>query len=176
MIVSPWYPVPPLGYGGIELVAYSLACELNRRGHEVSVIGQEGSKGPFTTVALADAGWTKQLGTREHVSRENLFLYRVREHLHANSYDVIHDHSGLTGILLDVVDCRPEPMVATLHGDLTQASGEFLSAIDDRVHLVAISKSQQSHAGGVRWGGMVYNAVDPAEFRRVAASEKEAYI
>jgi len=176
MIVSPWYPVPPLGYGGIELVAYNLACELNRRGHEVSVIGQEGSKGPFKTVAVANPSWTKQLGTREHSSRENLFHYRVREHLHANSYDIIHDHSGLTGILLDVVDCRPEPLVATLHGDLTQASGDFLAAIDDRVHLVAVSKSQQSHAAGVRWSGMVYNAVDPAEFRAVDASEKDDYI
>lgn len=176
MIVSPWYPVPPVGYGGIELVAYNLACELNRRGHEVSVLGQEGSKGPFRAVNLAGSSWTKQLGTREHVSRENLFLYRVREHLHTNAYDVIHDHSGLTGILLDVVDCRPEPMVATLHGDLTQASGEFLSAVDDRVHLVAISKSQQSHAGDVRWSAMVYNAVDPAEFRPVDHSEKQDYL
>ena len=176
MIVSPWYPVPPVGYGGIELVAYNLACELNRRGHEVSVLGQEGSKGPFKTVAVAASSWTKQLGTREHVSRENLFLYRVREHLHANAYDIIHDHSGLTGILLDVVDCRTEPMVATLHGDLTEASGEFLSAIDDRVHLVAISNSQKSHTGGVRWSGMVYNAVDPAEFRPVQVSEKVDYL
>ena len=176
LIVSPWYPVPPVGYGGIELVAYNLACEMARRGHEVSVLGQEGSKGPFKAVALAPADWTSQLGTREHVSRENLFLYRVREHLHATQYDLIHDHSGLTGILLDIVDARPEPMIATLHGDLTQASGEFLSAVDDLVHLVAISRSQQAHAGAVRWSGMVYNAVDPAEFRPVDPSEKQDYI
>jgi len=176
MIASPWYPIPPLGYGGIELVAYNLACELTRRGHEVSVLGMEGSKGPFKVVAVAASSWTKQLGTRDHVSRENLFLYRVREHLHANKYDIIHDHSGLTGILLDVVDGGQEPMVATLHGDLTQASGEFLTAIDDRVHLVAISRSQQAHAGDVRWSGMVYNAVDPAEFHPVDVSEKDAYI
>ena len=176
MIVSPWYPVPPVGYGGIELVAYNLACELSRRGHEVSVLGQEGSKGPFRTVDLAASSWSKQLGTREHVSRENLFLYRVREHLHANQYDIIHDHSGLTGILLDVVDCRPEPMVATLHGDLTQASGEFLSAVEDHVHLVAISRSQQSHAGDVRWSAVVYNAVDPGEFRPIDPSEKQDYL
>jgi len=53
MIVSPWYPVPPIGYGGIELMAYHLARELQRRGHEVSVIGQQGSKGPFETIAIA---------------------------------------------------------------------------------------------------------------------------
>ena len=41
-IVSPWFPVPPNGYGGIELMAYNLACELSNRGHQVTVIGRQG--------------------------------------------------------------------------------------------------------------------------------------
>ena len=58
MIVSPWFPVPPTGYGGIELVAFNLAQELHRRGHHVTVIGREGSVGPFDVAALAPAEWT----------------------------------------------------------------------------------------------------------------------
>src|ERR1700716_4228461 len=69
MIVSPWYPVPPKGYGGIELMAYQLARELQLRGHEVSVIGQQGSKGPFESIAIAPESWSSQLGTRDHLPR-----------------------------------------------------------------------------------------------------------
>jgi len=33
LVAPPWYSVPPLGYGGIELVVYLLAEELGRMGH-----------------------------------------------------------------------------------------------------------------------------------------------
>ena len=60
MIVSPWYPVPPVGYGGIELMAYNLARELHVRGHQVCVIGQQGTKGPFEVAAVAPESWSER--------------------------------------------------------------------------------------------------------------------
>src|ERR1700704_3297475 len=132
MIVSPWYPVPPTGYGGIELMAYHLASELQRRGHEVSVIGQQGSKGVFETIAIAPESWSSQLGTRDQLPRESLFLYRAYDLVRRRAFDVVHDHSGHTGILLAAPSRLQTPVVATLHGDLTEAEGEFLAAIDHR--------------------------------------------
>src|SRR4030081_2621960 len=137
MIVSPWYPVPPIGYGGIELMAYHLARELQRRGHEVSLIGQQGSKGPSETIAIAPESWSSQLGTRDQIPRESLFLYRAYDLIRRRAFDVVHDHSGLTGILLAATSRLQTPVVATLHGDLTEAEGEVLAAGDPRVHLGA---------------------------------------
>jgi len=160
MIVSPWYPVPPVGYGGIELMAYNLARELQLRGHQVCVIGQQGSKGPFEVAAVAPESWSEQLGTRDHQSRESLFLYRAY-HL----------------ILLGASSGLDTPIVATLHGDLTEAEGDFLAAVDRDVHLVAISRSQQSQVASVNWRRVVYNAVDPAEYQPVSkGDEKEDYL
>ena len=177
MIVSPWFPVPPSGYGGIELMAYHLARELHRRGHEVSLIGQQGSKGPFETIAIAPESWTSQLGTRDHVPRENLFLYRAYDLIRRRAFDVVHDHSGLTGILQAAGAGLSAPVVATLHGDLTEAEGEFLGAVDHRVHLVAISRAQQALVAGVNWRRIVYNAVDPADYRPITnAAEKDNYV
>ena len=167
MIVSPWYPVPPIGYGGIELMAYHLARELQSRGHEVSVIGQQGSKGPFETIAIAPESWSSQLGTRDQVARESLFLYRAYDLVRKRAFDVVHDHSGLTGILLAASTPLQTPVVATLHGDLTEAEGEFLGALDHRIHLVAISNAQQALVAGVDWRRVVYNAVDPADYTPV---------
>jgi glycosyltransferase involved in cell wall biosynthesis len=177
MIVSPWYPVPPVGYGGIELMAYNLARELQLRGHQVCVIGQQGSKGPFEVAAVAPESWSDQLGTRDQQSRESLFLHRAYHLVRKRAFDVIHDHSGLTGILLGASSGLDTPIVATLHGDLTEAEGDFLAAVDRDVHLVAISRSQQAQVADVNWRRVVYNAVDPAEYNPVYnLDEKEDYI
>ena len=173
MIVSPWYPVPPSGYGGIELMAYHLARELQLRGHEVSVIGQQGSKGPFETIAIAPESWSSQLGTRDQVPRENLFLYRAYDLIRRRAFDVVHDHSGLTGILMAASSLLQTPVVATLHGDLTEAEGEFLAAVDHRVHLVAISRAQQALVAGVDWRRVVYNAIDPADYTPITKRDEK---
>ena len=176
MIVSPWYPVPPVGYGGIELMAYNLACELQLRGHQVALIGQQGSKGPFETFAVAPESWSSQLGTLDQQARECLFLYRAYHLVRRMAFDVIHDHSGLPGILVGATSGLDTPVVATLHGSLTEAEGDFLAAVDGDVHLVAISHSQQEQVAGVKWRRVVYNAVDPSEYRPVRPEEKEDYL
>ncbi|HEY1455095.1 MAG TPA: glycosyltransferase family 4 protein [Candidatus Dormibacteraeota bacterium] len=177
LIVGPWFPVPPNGYGGIELMAYNLACELHRRGHQVSVIGRQGSKGPFETIPIAPESWAPQLGTRDHLPRELLFLYRAYELVRRRAFDVVHDNSGLTGILMAAATELQTPVIATLHGDLTEAEGEYLAAVDHRVHLVAISQAQKALVAGVDWRRVVYNAVDPAMYRAVTdPAEKGDYL
>jgi glycosyltransferase involved in cell wall biosynthesis len=176
MIVSPWYPVPPVGYGGIELMAYNLARELHLRGHQVAVIGQQGSKGPFETIAVAPESWSPQLGTRDQQARECLFLYRAYHLVRRRAFDAVHDHSGLPGILVGAASGLDTPVVATIHGSLTEAEGDFLAAVDGDVHLVAISRSQQDQVAGVKWRRVVHNAVDPSEYRPVRPEEKEDYV
>jgi len=176
LIVSPWYPVPPTGYGGIELMAYYLARELSQRSHSVTVIGRQGSQGPFETLALAPESWSKQLGTLDQTARHSLFLYRAYEIVRKRAFDVIHDHSGPPGILVGATSRLQAPVVATLHGALTEAEGEFLAAIDRQIHLVAISRAQQSMVAGVEWRGVVHNAVDASEYSPVAREEKDDYL
>jgi hypothetical protein len=64
----PWYPIPPHGYGGTELVVHLLHTELRRMGHEVLVVGADGS-GPGVE-ALAPASWGDDLGSRWQPLRE----------------------------------------------------------------------------------------------------------
>ncbi len=177
IIVSPWYPVPPKGYGGIELMAYNLARELSNRGHQVTVIGRQGSRGPFESMALAPVSWTKQLGTRDEVPRHHLFLYRAYEALRTRAFDVIHDNAGLTGILVATQARLQAPVVATIHGSLTEAEADFLRSVTRQVHLVAISRAQQASVAGVEWRGVVHNAIDPTQYSPITkASEKENYL
>jgi glycosyltransferase involved in cell wall biosynthesis len=111
------------------------------------------------------------------VPRESLFLYRAYELVRKRAFDVVHDHSGLTGILLAASTRLQTPVVATLHGDLTEAEAEFLGAVDHRVHLVAISNAQQALVAGVDWRRVVYNAVDPADYTPITnPAEKHNFL
>jgi glycosyltransferase involved in cell wall biosynthesis len=176
-VVTPWFAVPPAGYGGIELMAYNLARELQERGHQVTVICRQGSQGPFETVALAPESWSGDLGTKNHKAREELFLYRAYDFIQRRAFDVVHDHSGLTGILVAAAARPQPPVVATIHGDLTEHEGEFLAAVDHRVHMVAISKAQQALVAGVEWRGAVYNAIDAEVYKPITnRQEKEEYL
>ena len=177
IIVSPWFPVPPSGYGGIELMAFNLARELSGRGHQVTILGRQGSRGPFEALALAPESWTPQLGTLDQIPRENLFLYRAYETVRRRAFDIIHDNSGIGGILVAAQARLQAPVVATLHGALRESEGDFLSAVARQVHLVAISRAQQATVAGVEWSGVVHNAIDPAEYSPIIKpEEKENYL
>ena len=177
IIVSPWFPVPPQGYGGIELMAYNLGRELSSRGHHVTIIGRQGSQGPYESLALAPESWTRQLGTRDELARENLFLYRAYETVRRRAFDVIHDNSGMNGILVAAQSRLQAPVVATLHGALSEAEGDFLNAVDRQVHLVSISRAQQALVASVEWRGMVHNAINPEEYTPITKpEEKQDYL
>jgi glycosyltransferase involved in cell wall biosynthesis len=163
IIAPPWYPVPPTGYGGIEVVVYLLAHELARHGHEVTVIGRQGGRNDFELLALSPESWTASLGSRDHQAREATYVRRAYQVIRQRAFDIVHDNTGYLGLVVASLLQLQSAPVSTLHGDLTEADGHFLTAIDVDVALVAISRAQQATVAGVRWAGVVPNAVDERE-------------
>jgi glycosyltransferase involved in cell wall biosynthesis len=174
LVAPPWLPVPPGGYGGIELVVYLLARELQARGHQVTVFGRQGSAAELDVVALAPRSWHQDLGSRDQTARECLHVYRAYEIIRRRAFDVVHDHTSFTGMTVGAALRLPAPIVTTLHGDLTEAEGELLRALDQRAALVAITESQRNQVADVRWAGVVYNAVDADQFE--VSAEKDDYL
>jgi hypothetical protein len=126
VVAPPWYPLPPHGYGGIELVVTLLVRELRARGHSVLVFGAEGSD--LGTIACAPRGWGAHLGQLSGSARELTYLARVCRRLRsAGPLDVIHDHSGFAGLLTtSLLDVERDPRLTaaartgTGHDDLRQ--------------------------------------------------------
>src|SRR6202165_1954517 len=79
LISSPWYPVPPHGYGGIELVVGLLAAGLRKRGHQVHLFGAEGSEDG--TIVCAPKEWREDLGRPQMSRREAAYAGRVYRRL-----------------------------------------------------------------------------------------------
>ena len=158
IVAPPWYPLPPRGYGGTELVVHLLHTELRRLGHEVTVFGAEGSEAGVTM--LADAAWSHDLGGPVEAARQATYLARVYAAMSGRLFDVIHDHTGFEGLLLALESELAPVVVHTLHGELTEPMRTFYKEADQRARLCAISVSQAASAPALRLAGIVHNAVE----------------
>jgi glycosyltransferase involved in cell wall biosynthesis len=172
LLAPPWYPVPPRGYGGIELVVALLARELRTLGHRVTLFASEGSE---HAQECAPRGWGTALGMPRALPLEATYLARVMERLASlPRIDVIHDHSGPAGLLCAMV-AGLAPVVHTVHGPVDDEHLLFYREVAHDASLVAISAAQRDSAD-VRWAGVVHNAVDIERLRTGAPRRHDPYL
>lgn len=159
-IAPPWFTVPPHGYGGTERVVSELCEGLVRRGHEVTLFASGGSSTSARLVTpLPHPPPPAQLGS----APEDVF-HAVSAYLRAGEFDLIHDHTGLTGAAMGALLGGKPPVVVTNHGSWTPEVRRLHGLLGDRVGLVAISESQRRQNLEVPHLGVAYNGIDPAGF------------
>ena len=173
-VAPPWYPVPPLGYGGIERVVYLLAQALARRGHDVTVFGRPGLADDVKVVPLAEPEWQTELGGYGERHRLATFLTRVHMQLRTRRFDVVHDHNQSTGLAMAIAAQLPCPVVTTIHGRLEEAEIDFFKETGTESELVAISRAQRSQAPDLPWSAVVHNTVPADEL--TASANKQDYL
>ncbi|WP_159800825.1 glycosyltransferase family 4 protein [Arthrobacter zhaoguopingii] len=156
LITGPWLPVPPEGYGGVELMVDSLARGLTEAGHEVLLAAPADSRCPVPLLPDTEVSDPSTLGITgselSHVARSYAGLAEV---------DLIHDHTP-TGPLY-----RHRPprvaVVATIHNRLTPANRELYRAAAQDTALVAISRSQLSGSPDIRVAAVIHHGIDVAK-------------
>jgi glycosyltransferase involved in cell wall biosynthesis len=154
VVVPPWFPVPPVGYGGLEAVADSLVRALVSRGHRVEVVGGGGSTLPVPV----HTAYSEPLPLRINDSIVDIRHAMVVEDVLAGSnFDVVHDHT-LMGPWL--AGKRDGVSVTTNHNGAARA--DYL-AYTERVSrlspLVGVSRSHIRSLPTVRWAGFVHNGI-----------------
>jgi glycosyltransferase involved in cell wall biosynthesis len=173
MVAPPWYPTPPHGYGGIELVVGLLGDALREAGHRVTLLAAEGSQPG--AIVLAPLSWRDDLGGPDERLRELTYASRVVSTLaELGHIDVIHDHCGFaTLVAASVADIAP--VVHTVHGDIPEAYATFYASAANRASFIAISAAQRRTMPQFPWIGTVHNAVDVGRLS-VTPQEKEPYL
>lgn len=156
-ILSPaWFPVPPEGYGGIELVVSLLADGLVEVGHEVTLF----ASGDSTTLAELDAVFDE--APSEQIGHTFWELHHAINCFERHpEFDLIHDHTGLLGLALGSL--FPTPIIHTVHGPLTGPPGrlyERVSRLARRPCLVSLSLAQRRPYPDLPWLANVPNAID----------------
>ncbi|MGA8417876.1 MAG: glycosyltransferase [Candidatus Dormiibacterota bacterium] len=119
IVAPPWYPIPPNGYGGIELVVGLLGDALRQQGDRVTLLAAEGSEPG--AIVLAPRSWQADLGGPDERLRELTYASRVATTLtQLERIDVIHDHCGFA-TLVAACAANVAPVVHTVHGDIPEA-------------------------------------------------------
>lgn len=176
MIAPPWYPLPPEGYGGIELVVSLLAAGLRQRGHNVHLFGAADSDDDV--IGLGDTAWRGDLGmVHAQGLRDVTYAVRVGRHLARETagLDIIHDHSGLSMVAM-AGELDLGPIVHTVHGPVTEPLASAIVSLAGAVSLVAISQSQMLPGPELPWVGVVPNAIDVSNLEFLPGSAKEPYL
>jgi glycosyltransferase involved in cell wall biosynthesis len=161
MLAPPWISVPPPGYGGVESVVSSLTEALVARGHAVTLFCAPGSvSGARVSTLLASAHpdeIQRSLYEADHVARAFDAIDLAADE--GRGFDVVHDHCGFTALAL--ANRLRTPLVHTLHGPFTEATGAFYSHHAHKATLVGISRAQiDSAPAGLRATESIPNPID----------------
>jgi glycosyltransferase involved in cell wall biosynthesis len=161
VLAPPWIPVPPPGYGGIELVVGLLCDGLVRRGHDVTLYAAPGSSSVARVEHVLPAGHPDEIERAlhevDHVAQVFAALDRAADR--GQPFEVLHDHSGFTAVAMG--DRIGVPVVHTLHGPFDADTAGFYQRHAGKAHLVAISHAQRASAPpGLSIKGTVPNPMD----------------
>ena len=156
MIAPPWFPLPPRGYGGIELVVSQLTEGLVARGHEVTLFASGDSH------TRADLSYVFDQAPSQRIGMGHLeIMHSMSAYTRASEFDLIHDHDGFAsramGALIHHV--LGVPVLATLHGPADPATQESLAALRDDLCFIAISEYQRHGFPDLRFAGTIPNAI-----------------
>jgi len=170
-VVAPvWFPVPPTGYGGIELVVALLADGLVERGHDVTLFASGGSRTKAALITPMDEPPNpSDLGNPWIDAFHALATYS-----RVDGFDVVHDHAGIMGPVCGAMRMGSPPVVHTLHGPWTDVNRPLYSLLHDKVGLVAISEYQTRANPEVQYCGVVPNGIDLGAYPFRA--EKEEFL
>lgn len=149
--------VPPIAYGGTELVVSLLTEELVRMGHQVTLF----ASGDSVTSARLESVCPHYLrGSQRDGSILNM-INVVSCLEHASEFDIIHNHTTLEGMA--TAGLVKTPMLTTLHGGL---KGDWLELFAHyKGWYNTISQSAKSLLPEMeRFVGVIYNSIDVGSY------------
>jgi glycosyltransferase involved in cell wall biosynthesis len=157
-IIAPmWFPVPPTGYGGIELVVSLLADGLVDAGHEVTLFASGDSLTKANLSYIYEQAPSELIGRSLPEIRHALACYE-----RADEFDIINDHSGIPAAALG--GAVQTPVVHTIHGPLdtheAQHAYASIAEVSPGVGLISISENQRRPMPDLPWIATVPNAID----------------
>jgi glycosyltransferase involved in cell wall biosynthesis len=156
-ILSPvWFPVPPPGYGGIELVVSLLADGLVDAGHQVTLFASGDSHSKAELVSVYERAPSELIGDALPDLRHSLACYG-----RASEFDVVNDHSGPVAAALGAT--VETPVLHTVHGPLDSEGGEIyeqLALVAPEVGLISLALNQRRPKPHLPWVANCPNAID----------------
>jgi glycosyltransferase involved in cell wall biosynthesis len=164
LIAPPFFPCPPPGYGGTELVVANLANGLVERGHDVRLFAHRHST---TKAVLHPSVDSPQETLVFPYHREVLHVADAFENL--GDVDIVHSHTAAALCFERLIG---KPMVTTIHGLTDMRTHTFHHYRSSR--FVSISdNAQRTGQAGLNWIARVYNGIDVGYYQPGADATRD---
>jgi glycosyltransferase involved in cell wall biosynthesis len=159
MISTPFLRVPPLDYGGTELVVHELVEGLVHRGHDVTLFATGDS------LTEGELRWRYPKGQwPPDILAELDHAAWAMESVAAETFDLVHAHSApALAVRRFVPRC---PLAYTLHHPRDERLQSFYHHYHD-AHFIAISADQARRAMPLPRLTVIHHGVDPSDFQAV---------
>jgi len=156
-----WETVPPIKYGGTELVVSLLAEELTKLGHEVSLYACGGSKTSAHLVQVIDKPMHDTIDNFSFDCvhfQDFLSIKSVYDESLKDKFDIIHNHmepfsTSIMGGFFSI------PMVTTYHSS-TAPGYKPISLMAKDGNYISISNSQRNLAPYLNYVATVYHGIN----------------
>ena len=157
ILATPWAPVPPPLYGGIEQAIDGLARGFSAAGHDVTMFTTGDSTSPVRREWLLAASEGYRIGYTVPELRHVMAAYEALAHV-----DVVHDHTVLGPVYAQ--QATEVPVVTTIHGPFNEELTDIYRRIADRVPIVAISQAQRAVVPDLRIARVIHHGIDASRF------------
>ncbi len=173
ILSTPWIPLPPVGYGGTERVAYDLYTGLVAKGHEVFVFATGDSKIYKNLLYFYEQSvGVDALLDKSHVLTYLNHIYHALKNL-PSGVDIIHNHCETAAMHL--LDAQKIPFIHTLHNILPDSTNITHEDFGKKVKhetltmfkkhsYVSISKHQRIFMPDLNYAATIYNGLSLKEF------------
>ena len=167
-----WEQVPPVGYGGIELIVSLLTEELVQRGHEVTLFASGDSTTSATLESVCDEALRPSgILPFEEMVYEQMQLSNLFQR--ANDFDIIHCH--VDDLALPYGSLTKTPVVHTTHHVFRPLMRKIFSQ-HRRQNYVSISLAHQQRDLGLNYVANVYNAIAVDQFTFAPTPQDPPYL
>lgn len=157
-IAPPWIPVPPVTYGGTELMVDLLVRGLRQRRLEVLVFcSGDSGLAPPTAGPFPRSFWPPEKFS------ENLHLAYAWRFLQHHPAALVHSHLENAAGFWHALAAR-QPLVITLHTPITESKRDYLLQFP-QVHLVAVSDFQRRRLAGHPRRHLIPHGLEVAAYR-----------
>jgi glycosyltransferase involved in cell wall biosynthesis len=182
MIAPPWFPIPPLKYGGIEQVVFNLVESLTDAGHRVTLFAPKGSETSADLVPTSDFAAGLDMKETDKAFINEAAGHRAYSIANQLGVDIIHDHTDY--IYSGRVSA---PIIRTVHGPVTDETVDrYRQMTKHGDRFIAISHRQRQlfeETAAIRWGaassisfmGVIYNPIDVMHTPFYPTAAKEDY-
>lgn len=159
-----WKSIPPLKYGGTELIVSLLTEELTKQGHQVTLISCGGSKTTGNLIEIIPEPLFEQIGKFDFGSvqfPEMIAIHEALKMAESGEADIIHNHMGFHAAVF--ASFSRVPWVTTIHSSLPPDYAPLALAAQAE-NFVSISQAQRANAPYLNYIDNVYHGIDVAKF------------